>query len=126
MISTCPFWKTWHHFHIQRPFVYINIFITERGASAIIEDKKGNIWTTGSVNPPGGTVWALSRYDAKSLYKNEPTVTETMSIKGTGALCGILEANDGSIWFGSLGPESGVYRYDGKTIKDFESKEGQK
>ena len=36
---------------------------------------------------------------------------------------GILEANDGSIWFGSCG---GVYRYDGKTITDFKSKEGQK
>ena len=47
-----------------------------------------------------------------------------MSIKGTGMLCGILEANDGNIWFGALGPESGVYRYDGKTITDFKSKEG--
>ncbi len=45
-----------------------------------------------------------------------------MSIKGTGMLCGILEANDGSIWFGSI---NGVYRYDGKTITDFKSKEGQ-
>ncbi len=35
-------------------------------------------------------------------------------------LCGILEANDGSIWFGSL---YGVYRYDGKTITDFRRKE---
>ena len=100
--------------------------VTERGASAIIEDKKGNIWTTGSVNPPGGRVWALSRYDQKSLYNKKPTLTEIMSINGTGALCGILEANDGSIWFGSLGPMSGVYRYDGKTITDFESKEEQK
>ncbi len=99
--------------------------VTPRGASAIIEDKKGNIWTTGNVNPPGGTVWALSRYDHKSLYNKKPTVTEIMSIKGTGALCGILEANDGSIWFGALGPQSGVYRYDGKTITDFKSKEGQ-
>jgi len=38
---------------------------------------------------------------------------------------GILEANDGSIWFGGLGSMSGVYRYDGKTITDFKSKEGQ-
>ena len=35
---------------------------------------------------------------------------------------GILEVNDGSIWFGSL---SGVYSYDGKTITDFKNKEGQ-
>ena len=38
-------------------------------------------------------------------------------------LCNILEANDGSIWFGSM---NGVYRYDGKTITDFKSKEDQK
>jgi hypothetical protein len=48
-----------------------------------------------------------------------------MSINGTGMLCGILEANDGSIWIGALGPMSGVYRYDGKTITDFESAAGQ-
>ena len=100
--------------------------VSQRGAYAIIEDKKGNIWTTGSVNPPGGRVWALSRYDQKSLYNKKPAVTEIMSINGTGALCGILEANDGSIWFGALGPESGVYHYDGKTITTFMSKEGQK
>jgi len=98
--------------------------VSQRGAYAIIEDKKGNIWTTGAVNP-NGNVWALSRYDHKSLYDKEPTVTEIMSIKGTGALCGILEANDGSIWFGGLGSGSGVYRYDGKTITNFMSKEGQ-
>ena len=68
-----------------------------------------------------GTVWALSRYDQKSLYNKKPTVTEIMS--GQPGSFGILEANDGSIWFGSDG---GVYRYDGKTITDFKSKEGQK
>ncbi len=52
--------------------------VSQRGAYAIIEDKKGNIWTTGEVNP-NGKVWALSRYDAKSLYNKKPTVTEIMS-----------------------------------------------
>jgi ligand-binding sensor domain-containing protein len=99
--------------------------VSQRGASFLIEDKKGNIWTTGSVKPPNGPVWALSRYDQKSLYDKKPIVTEVMSIKGPGMLCGILEANDGSIWFGALGPESGVYRYDGKTITNFRRKEGQ-
>lgn len=32
---------------------------------------------------------------------------------------GILEANDGSIWFGAL---DGVHRYDGNTIADFKDK----
>ena len=92
--------------------------VTQRGAYAIIEDKKGNIWTTGEVSNGD---WTLFRYDQKSLYNKKPTVTEIMS-RGP-ALLGILEANDGSIWFGA---SDGVYRYDGKTITDFKSKESQK
>lgn len=95
--------------------------VSERGAYAIIEDKKGNIWTTGGVNRD---VWALSRYDAKSLYSEKPDVTEIMS--GPPAFLALLEAADGSIWFGGLGAQSGVYRYDGKTVTDFKSKDGQK
>ena len=95
-----------------------------RNVWGITEDKKGNIWTTGPVNPPDGPVWALSRYDAKSLYDKMPTVTEIKS--GGPALLGILEANDGSIWFGALGLEIGVHRYDGKTITHFKSKESQR
>jgi ligand-binding sensor domain-containing protein len=90
---------------------------------SIIEDKKGNIWTTGADEPPRiGQVWSLSRYDAKSLYNKIPTVTEIKSGRIMEFLA-ILEANDGSIWYGSA---PGVYRYDGKTITDFKSKEDQK
>ena len=94
--------------------------VSERGAYAIIEDKKGNIWTTGAVNPANSTVQALNRYEAKSLYSNKPTVTEIRSGRG---FLGLLEANDGSIWFGDA---TGVYRYDGTTITDFYNKEGRK
>jgi len=94
--------------------------VSDRGAYAIIEDKKGNIWTTGPVNTAHVAVWALSRYDVKSLYSNKPTLTEIML---GDAFFGLMEANDGSIWFGSA---TGVYRYDGKTITDFYNKEGQK
>jgi ligand-binding sensor domain-containing protein len=87
-----------------------------KGYNFIIEDKKGNIWTSGSI----GATRALSRYDQKSLYNKEPTVTVIMSER-LGTFSGILEANDGSIWFGNNG---GLYRYDGKTITDFKSKEG--
>jgi len=93
--------------------------VSQKGAYAIIEDKKGNIWTTGEVN---FNVWALSRYDAKSLYNKMPAVTEIKS-GGRMDFLGILEANDGSIWFGS---GVGVRRYDGKTITDFKSAAGQK
>ncbi|MEB2774314.1 two-component regulator propeller domain-containing protein [Algoriphagus sp. D3-2-R+10] len=96
--------------------------VSQKGAYAIIEDKKGNIWTTGADEPPQiGQAWSLSRYDAKSLYNKKPTVTEIMS-GGNMDFLGILEANDGSIWFGSGG---GVYRYDGKTIMDFKNKDSQ-
>ena len=96
--------------------------VSQKGAYAIIEDKKGNIWTTGADEPPRiGQAWSLSRYDAKSLYSKKPTVTEIISRPP--AFLGLLEANDGSIWFGSM---NGVYRYDGKTITDFKSAAGQK
>jgi hypothetical protein len=52
------------------------------------------------------------------LYNKKPTVTEIKS-GGRMDFLGILEANDGSIWFG---PGGGVHRYDGKTITDFKSK----
>ena len=42
---------------------------------------------------------------------------------GGPAFLGILEANDGISWFGALGLESGVHRYDGTTIAHFMSKE---
>jgi ligand-binding sensor domain-containing protein len=86
---------------------------SQRGAYAIIEDKKGNIWTTTG----GGT---LFRYDGKTLYSKNPTVTEIQS--QSVMLLGILEDAKGNIWFGSGG---GVYRYDGKTITDFKSAAGQ-
>ena len=97
--------------------------ITQKFIGIVYEDKKGNIWTTGEGEvplKPNGRVCVLSRYDQKSLYNKNPAVTEIMSTEIM--LCGILEANDGSIWFGSL---YGVYRYDGKIITDFKSKEGQ-
>ena len=97
------------------------IKVTKRGASAIMEDRNGNIWTTGAAHPNGVGTWTLSRYDQKYLYTQNPAVTEIMSSEKM--LCGILEANDGSVWFGSM---KGVYRYDGKTITDFRSKEDQK
>ena len=95
--------------------------VSQSMAYGIIEDKKGNIWTTGAVNNGNVWVWALLRYDAKSLYSNEPTVTEIMS--QSVMLLGILEDAKGNIWFGSGG---GVYRYDGKAITDFKKAAGQK
>ena len=78
----------------------------------IYEDRNGNIWTSSEESSRGS--WALSRYDEKSLSNNEPPVPEVKSKEKM--IFGILEANDGSIWFGSL---NGVHRYDGITTTDF-------
>jgi ligand-binding sensor domain-containing protein len=91
--------------------------VSQRGAYSIMEDSKGNIWTSGEVRPQ---VWALSRYDADSLYNRVPAVTEVKSGRVMDFL-GILQASDGSIWYGS---GSGVHRYDGKTFTDFTRKAG--
>ena len=102
---------------------------TKKSVGHIIEDKKGNIWTSSeSTNSPAwvssetGNIqaWALSRYDGKSLSDKKAMVTE---ITNKGMIFGILEAFDGSIWFGTF---DGVHRYDGKTITDFKDKEVQK
>jgi len=83
---------------------------TRNSVGYVYEDRKGNIWTTSERD--NGEVWALSRYDQKSLYNKKPTVTEIMS--GGNGLFEIVEARDGSIW---IGASDGVYRYDGKTVK---------
>ncbi|WP_028527028.1 ligand-binding sensor domain-containing protein [Runella limosa] len=86
------------------------------GVGYVYEDKKGNLWT-GSESDPG---WVLSRYEAKSLSKKKPKVTVINPLNGI-MFFDILEAKDGSIWFGSL---DGVFRYDprgavGRTITGF-------
>ncbi len=86
---------------------------TQKFVGYIIEDKKGNIWTSSAKDSKQG--WSLSRYDGKTLLNAKPTVTE---IANRPMIFGILEANDGNIWFGDL---NGVHRYDGKSITDFNS-----
>jgi len=90
---------------------------TRNSVRYVYEDKKGNIWTSG-FNDKG--IFAISRYDKKSLSDKKPTITE---IKQSLNLFGIVEVNDGSIWFGAF---DGVYRYDGNTITDFKGKESLK
>jgi ligand-binding sensor domain-containing protein len=86
---------------------------TQKFVGYIMEDRKGNIWTSSeSMNGQG---WTLSRYDAKTLSKEKPTVTE---IANKSMIFGILEDDKGNIWFGA----DGAYRYDGNTITDFKSK----
>jgi ligand-binding sensor domain-containing protein len=94
--------------------------VSEMSASAIMQDKQGNIWTTGAEKHIGMSDWKLLRYDQSSLNNENPAVTEIASINKM--LCRIIEATDGSIWFGSI---NGVYRWNGKDLTNFQGKEDQ-
>jgi ligand-binding sensor domain-containing protein len=84
----------------------------------VYEDKKGNIWTSeASGANDQGQIFALSRYEEKSLSDIKPTVTQ---IAQSLHLFGILEDDKGNIWFGAF---DGVYRYDGNTVTDFKDKQ---
>ena len=92
----------------------------------VYEDKKGNIWTSSDTDKSaiglqsisGQKGWKLSRYDEKSLYdKNaEPKIIRA----NEDMVFGIVEASDGSIWFGTM---NGVHRYNGNIITDFKERE---
>lgn len=84
---------------------------TKNFTGYVYEDRKGNIWTSSQPDYNGTDRWALSRYDASTLSNPKPTVTDILAEYEDykNMIFGILEANDGSIWFGTLG---GVYRYD--------------
>lgn len=89
-----------------------NIFvnITKDFVGYIYEDKSGNIWT--SSQNMNNRRWVLSRYSENSLSNKKPIVTEiTSEHEGNkGMIFGILEGDNGGVWFGGL---DGVYRYDG-------------
>jgi ligand-binding sensor domain-containing protein len=79
----------------------------------VYEDKKGNIWT--SSLSADDQRWALSRYDVHSLTGAGGTAAEIKAPKAT-MLFGVLEHEDGSIWFDTI---DGVYRYDETPAKDY-------
>lgn len=84
--------------------------VTQNFVGYVYEDKKGNIWTS---SESGNQGWVLSRYDANSLYKTKPAVTEIIHKP---MIFGILEDNKGNIWFGDF---DGVHRYGGTRVTDF-------
>lgn len=84
---------------------------TQNFVGYVYEDKKGNIWTSSQTNG----CWVLSRYEENTLSTTKPKVTEIDTKEGK-MLFGILEASDGSIWFGAV---DGLHRYDGTTITNF-------
>lgn len=88
---------------------------TKNFVGYIYEDKRGNIWTSSASNSDGnGSNWELSRYDMISLSSGKLTSTQIKTEQNM--FFGIFEDKKEGIWIGNL---NGVYRYDGKSFKDF-------
>ncbi len=92
-------WKPWTRF-------------ADNFVGYVHEDRQGNIWTSSESNYAG--TWALTRYEESSLHK-EKAIAQSVRME-MGMLFGILEDEQGGIWFGSL---NGVCRYDGKLFDCF-------
>jgi ligand-binding sensor domain-containing protein len=98
----------------------------EAFAGYVYEDKKGNIWTSSASDKKGNFAtgvhsinsskgWTLSCYEEKSLSYGNAAIPKIIRANEQ-MVFGIMEALDGSIWFGTT---DGVYRYEGNTISDF-------
>ncbi len=92
---------------------------TDAFVGYIFEDRQGNIWVSASRNHD--RQMTLFRYDSanealgeKSLFDIEAQSTEI--IVGKGQIFGMLEDQDGAIWFGT---ERGICRYDGASFNYF-------
>jgi ligand-binding sensor domain-containing protein len=85
--------------------------ITSHGPTSITrnieQDRHGNIWVAS---------WeGVFRYDGQSFTH----ITHGVS---TARFFSVLEDRKGNLWFGSIG--SGVYYYDGKSFRNFTTKDG--
>ncbi|MFZ4522115.1 MAG: ligand-binding sensor domain-containing protein [Bacteroidales bacterium] len=78
--------------------------LCDNNASAIIQDKSGNILI--------GTNAGICKYNGKIFSK----YFELDALNQLRITC-LLEDKGGNIWFGTL--NSGIYRYDGKTLTNF-------
>ncbi len=85
----------------------LSTYVPKNITRNIRQDKKGNIWIA--------AFDGAFRYDGKT-FKN---ITEKIS---SDRFFSLLEDNKGNMWLGSIG--SGVYLYNGKTIKNFNTKDG--
>ena len=91
--------------------------------SAILEDKKGNIWF--------GTASGLCRYDGNSFTnipvpKDEATsdwLERGYPIINPSSIMSMIQDRNGVFWLGTNG--GGVYRYDGETFTSFLKNKGK-
>jgi ligand-binding sensor domain-containing protein len=89
-----------------------------------MEDSKGNLWI-GNNCGGGGTGIGVIKYDGKSFIqftKQHRLRTEDTKGNSLDKVFSICEDSFGNIWFGTN--ESGVWCYDGHTLKNYTQKDG--
>ncbi|MGB3076455.1 MAG: two-component regulator propeller domain-containing protein [Chitinophagales bacterium] len=85
----------------------------ETSRKSILVDKSGTIWV--------GTHGGIFRYDPSADSIGEQCFS-LFPLLASINVAGIMEDKNGNIWFASS--DKGVFRYDGKTIVNFNEKEG--
>ena len=91
----------------------------------IMEDSKGNLWIGN--NCGGSTIGGIGvlKYDGKEFIhftKQHQLRKEDTKGNSLDRVFSIGEDASGNIWFGTV--ESGVWRYDGNSVKNFTKKDG--
>jgi ligand-binding sensor domain-containing protein len=91
----------------------------------IMEDSKGNLWIGN--NSGGSTIGGIGvlKYDGKEFIhftKQHQLRKEDTKGNSLDRVFSIGEDASGNIWFGTV--ESGVWRYDGNSVKNFTKKDG--
>ncbi len=91
----------------------------------IMEDSKGNLWVGNNAggSPVGGI--GVLKYDGASFIhftKQHQLRKEDTKGNSLDRVFSIGEDTSGNIWFGTV--ESGVWRYDGNSVKNFTKKDG--
>jgi ligand-binding sensor domain-containing protein len=100
--------KIFRNYNQKDGLAYINI--TRKG---ILVDKSGTVWV--------GTHGGVYRYDPVADSEGRKSFSLFKEL-GTVNIAGIMEDKNRNIWFTSS--NQGAYRYDGKTIVNFNEKEG--
>jgi ligand-binding sensor domain-containing protein len=92
---------------------------------SVMEDSKGNLWIGN--NSGGSTIGGIGvlKYDGKEFIhftKQHQLRKEDSKGNSLDRVFSIGEDASGNIWFGTV--ESGVWRYDGNSVKNFTKKDG--
>lgn len=91
---------------------------------SLMEDSKGNLWI-GNNSGGGRSGIGVIKYDGKNFIhftKHHQLRQEDTNGSSLDKVFSIGEDISGNIWFGTN--ESGVWRYDGHTLKNFTQKDG--